>query len=289
MRTGFAGLNASRGGRPPLEKGRTQSRSTGLFLTLCALMLLLAMLTQQPWAVGARGTAKSVLAPMESGMVFVSGAVQRATGVFGDIATLRSENGHLTKENADLRRQIAELSAAGHENASLRQALAFDRSFGHATVAAQVVSRGPDGFSRTIEIDRGTADGVRNGMIVVSGNGLVGRVRESGPHAAIIQTLADPQSRVNVFLSKSGLEGTVIGGPDALRMVLVPQIGVVASTGEWATTSGVGGGYPRGLVVGEVATVSHRDSSTGDKALLAWVNDPTRLSLVLVITDFTPS
>lgn len=271
-----------------VERG-ARSRSTGLFLTLCALMLLLAMLTQQPWAVGARGAAKSVLAPIESGMVGVSGAVQSMTGVFGDIATLRAENSRLTRENADLRRQIAELSAAGQDNASLRQALAFERSFGHAMVAAQVVSRGPDGFSRTLEIDRGSADGVRDGMIVVSANGLVGRVRESGPHAAIIQTLADPQSRVNVFLSKSGLEGTVIGGPDALQMVLVPQIGVVASAGEWATTSGVGGGYPRGLVVGEVAKVSHRDSSVGDRALLAWVNDPTRLNLVMVITDFTPS
>ena len=268
---------------------RAQSRSTGLFLTLCAAMLLLAVLSQQPWAAGARGVAKSSLAPMESGMVGVSSAAQRVTGVFGDIATLRSENNRLAKENADLRRQIAGLSAAGQDNASLRQALAFERSFGHAMVAAQVVSRGPDGFSRALEIDRGAADGVRNGMIVVSGNGLVGKVLESGPHAAIIQTLADPRSRVNVFLSKSGLEGTVIGGPDALQMVLVPQIGVVASAGEWATTSGVGGGYPRGLVVGEVAKVSHRDSSMGDQALLAWVNDPTRLSLVLVITDFAPS
>jgi rod shape-determining protein MreC len=267
---------------------RAQSRSTGLFLTLCATMLMLAMVSQQPWAAGARGAAKSVLAPLETAMVAVSDSVSRVTSTFGDIATLRAQNSKLQGENADLKRQVAVLSAQGQDNAALRQALDFERAYGHSMVAAQVVSRGPDGFSRTLEIDRGSDDGIANGMIVVTGAGLVGRVVESGPHAAIVETLADPQSRVNVVLSKSGLEGTVTGGADALQMHVDPRIGVVATPGEWATTSGVGGGFPRGLLVGEVATVSHRDSSTGDQALLAWVNDPTSLSLVLVITDFTP-
>jgi rod shape-determining protein MreC len=185
-----------------------------------------------------------------------------------------------------LRRQVIELDAAAKENASLRQALDFKRSFGHSMVAAQVVGRGPDGFSRTLEIDRGTADGVRPGMIVTTGAGLVGRVREAGPHGAIVQTLADPRSRVNVFLAKSGLQGTVTGGPNALQLDVEHSLGLKATTGEWALTSGVGGGYPRGLVVGELASVTYRPASTSDQALLAWVNEPANLSVVLVITDF---
>jgi len=156
-------------------------------------------------------------------------------------------------------------------------------------VAAQVVGLGPDGFSRTLEIDRGTSDGVQVGMIVTTGAGLLGRVSEAGPQAAIVQTLADPQSRVSVFLSRSGLQGTVFGGPTALQLQIEHSIGVVASNGDWALTSGVGGGYPRGLVVGEIANVTHHDSATVDDAVLAWVNDPTNISLVLVITDFMPS
>jgi rod shape-determining protein MreC len=156
-------------------------------------------------------------------------------------------------------------------------------------VAAQVVGRGPDGFSRTLQIDRGTSDGVRPGMIVTTGAGLVGRVREAGPHGAIVQTLGDPQSRVNVFLSKSGLQGTVTGGPAALQIDIEHSLGITASSGEWALTSGVGGGYPRGLVVGEIASLTHRPSSTTDQALIAWVNDPAATSFVLVITDFVPS
>src|SRR5205807_4147483 len=100
------------------------------------------------------------------------------------------------------------------------------------------------------------------GMVVATGAGLLGRVREAGPHAAFYQTLSDPQSRVNVYLTKTNLQGTVSGGPSSLAMEIQHALGVTASNGEWALTSGVGGGYPRGLVVGEIASVTHRESST---------------------------
>jgi rod shape-determining protein MreC len=269
--------------------GRTQSRSTGLFMALCAGMLVLAVLSQQPWAAGARGAAKSLLAPLEATMTDLADRADRATAVFGDVATLRSENARLRASDATLQEQVVELQAAAEENASLRQALDFERSFGHRMVSAQVVGHGPDGFSRTLEIDRGTADGIEPGMIVTTGAGLVGRVTEAGPRGAIVQTLADPQSRVSVFLSKSALEGTVMGGPTALEVQIEHSAGATASTGEWALTSGVGGGYPRGLLVGRLTGVTHRDSATTDEAALAWVNEPESLTLVLVITDFAPS
>ena len=268
---------------------KSPSRSTGLFLTLCAAMLLLAMLSQQSWAAGARGAAKSVLAPFEGALTSLGTQADRVTSTFGNVSSLRAENQRLRAADEQLRRQIVELNAAAKENATLRQALNFERESGHRMVAAELVGRGPDGFSRTMEIDRGTADGVQPGMVVVTGAGLLGRVREAGPHAALLQTLADPLSRVNVFLSKSNLQGTVTGGSTELGLEIQHSLGVVASEGEWALTSGVGGSYPRGLVVGEIASIAHRDSSTTDVAGLAWVNDPPSVTFVLVITDFVPS
>jgi rod shape-determining protein MreC len=272
-----------------MQGAKAQSRSTGLFLTLCAATLLLAMLSQQPWAAGARGVAKSALAPVESAMTLLAARVDRVTSVFGEVSSLRTENQRLRAADEQQRRQIVELQAAAKENAALRQALNFQKSSGHRMVAANVIGRGPDAFTRTMEIDRGTADGVQPGMVVATGAGLLGRVRESGPHMAIVQTLGDPNSRVNVYLSTSNLQGTLSGGPTSLQMEIQRTLGVIAANGEWAITSGVGGGYPRGLVVGEVASVTHRDSATADQAQVAWVNDPASTTFVLVITDFVPS
>jgi rod shape-determining protein MreC len=270
-------------------ESRARPRSTGRFLVLAAGMLALAVLSQQSWAAGFRGTAKSAFAPLEAQMTSLANTVDRATAMFGDIASLRDQNQKLTAENQDLRRQLAEMNAAAYDNNELRKALDFQRSFGHRTVVAQVIGRGPDAFSRTLQIDRGSDDGLQAGMIVVSGAGLVGRVRETGPHGAIVQTLADPQSRANVFLSGSGLQGTVIGGPGALQVQIQHQAGTAPAKGEWAITSGIGGGYPRGLVVGVVVNVTYSDAATVDAALVDWVNNPATLTLVIVVTDFTPA
>jgi rod shape-determining protein MreC len=204
---------------------RAKSRSTGLFLTLCALMLLLAMFTQQPWAMGPRGAAKSALAPVEAAMTSAARQLDRLLSVFGDVSSLRAQNDQLRTADAALRRQLVEMNALAKENASLRKALDFAKASGHKLVAADVIGLGPDGFSRTLEVDRGTADGVQVGMVVATGAGLLGRVREAGPHAAIVETLADPQSRVNVYLSTSGLQGTITGGPSALQLELQHPLG----------------------------------------------------------------
>ena len=266
---------------------RRAAPARGLFLFLCAAMLVLAMVSEQPWAAGARGYAKGALAPLESAMTAASDRLGAITAGFGDNAALRAQNRSLEDQNAALRRQVAELQAAGQDNAALRQALDLQRSYGHQAVAADVIGRGPDGFSDTLEIDRGTADGVRPGMVVASGAGLVGRVREAGPHAAIVQTLADPQSRVSGYLATSGLEGTVLGGQGGLEMQINPRLGATAEVGDWVLTSGVGGGYPRGLVIARITSLSGGAAATVDEAALSWVNDPSSLTVVLVITDFT--
>lgn len=266
----------------------SSKRSTSMrwFLLLCAGAALLTVVSQQTWAMGPRDAARSALAPLEGALTSASRQYDRVTSVFGDVSSLRAENQRLRAADDAMRQQVVQGNALAKENATLRQALNFERSYGRQMVAAQVIGRGPDSFSRTITIDRGTADGVHAGMVVATGAGLLGRIGEAGPHMAIVQTLADPQNRVNVYLSKSGLQGVVSGGSDGLSLVVEHSLGASAAAGEWALTSGVGGGYPRGLVVGEIATLTHSDAGPSDEAQLAWVNDPSTLDIVLVITDF---
>ena len=116
---------------------RTRPRPTRLFLTLCAGLLLLAMLSQQPWAAGPRGFAKGALAPLEAAMTAVGDRVSQLTSGFGDSSRLRAENDQLKAQNAELQRQLAQLQAQGLDNQDLRQALDFERTYGRSMVAAQ--------------------------------------------------------------------------------------------------------------------------------------------------------
>jgi len=267
---------------------RSQSRSSGLFAGAAIALGALVLLSQLPLLAGARGQLRGAVAPLEAGATAVETAGGQALSVFGDIASLRSDNVRLSAENARLRAQVAQLQAAGAENAELRRDLQFDRSFGHRMVAAQVIARGPDAFARTLTIDRGAADGLQPGMSVLTGAGLVGRVREVAAHSAAVQTVADPLVRVNAYLVKSGLEGTVSGGEGPLRMDVLPRADLVGTPGEWALTSGIGGGYPRGIPVGRLTRFDRRDASTVQYAELAWANDLAQLNAVLVVVDFLP-
>lgn len=275
--------------RPEVVQPKRRSTSSGLFVVLCAAMVVLSMVTQQSWASGAVGAAKSPLAEIQGALISVGARVDRVTSMFGDVSSLREENQRLRVADEQLRNQVLELSQAAKENAALRQALDFQRTSGFHMVAAQVVGRGPDGFSRTLEVDRGTAEGVKRGMVVVTGAGLLGRIEEAGPHSSIVQTLADLRSPVAVVLVNANLQGTVQGGTNPLRVNLPNPGGVAVANGDWVLTSDAGRSYPPGLVVGEVANATHAAGSSTDVADLAWVNDPSRATFVLVITDFMPS
>ena len=272
-----------------MRHGRAQARSSGFFAGAAIALGALILVSQLPFLAGARGQLRGTLAPFEAAATGVESAGGQALSVFGDIAALRSDNRRLATENGQLRAQVAVLQAAGAENAQLRRDLQFQRTFGHRLVAAQVIGRGPDAFMRTLTIDRGTADGVQPGMSVVTGAGLVGRVREASAHAAAVQTVADPLVRVNSYLVQSGLEGTVSGGQGPLHMDVQPRANVVGTPGEWALTSGIGAGYPRGIPVGQLTRFDRREAGTVQYAELAWANDLSQLAVVLVVTDFLPA
>jgi rod shape-determining protein MreC len=266
-----------------------QSRSSGLFVTTAAVLIALVGLTQLPLAAGPRGYLKGAMAPVA---VVTSGLLDWAGGglaIAGQPARLRGDNDRLAGDNASLRRQVAELQAAGQENADLRKALAFERIFGHHTLTAEVIGRAPDGLTRSVTIARGRADGVVTGMVVVSGAGLVGRVSEVSERSATVQTLVDAASRVNSYTSKASLEGTVVGEGGPLTMEILPKPGVVVAPGEWVLTSGIGGLFPRGILVGQVTQFHRRDSATLERADVAPAVDFSSVSTVLVVTDFRPA
>ena len=271
------------GGRPA-----SAPRGTGFLLTAGMLCMLLVLVSQAPFLEGPRSAMRGVLAPAEAAATSVESGAGGALSVFGDIRGLRDQNQRLSAENARLRGEVAKLQAAAAENDALRRELAFDRGFGHRVLTAGVIGRGPDAFSRTLTIDRGSADGVRPGMVVLTGAGLVGRVREAASHSASIQTVADPLTRVNVYLAGAQLEGTVSGGTGPLRMDLVPKAGVVVAKGDWALTSGLGAGYPRGIPVGQVTYYARNDAAVSTYADLAWANDLGSIASVQVVLDFVP-
>ena len=206
-----------------------------------------------------------------------------------DVVALRQRNAELEAEVARLQADVVQLKTSVSEADALAALVNFSRSNpGNSYRAATVIGRDPSPFLRYIIIDEGSNKGLLRGMPVVTDQGLVGRVDAVISSAARVQLITDTSSAVNIRLEKAKKEailtGTVSGD---ITLDLVPQ-DVVLEAGDLVLTSGLGGGFPPDLIVGQVLNVRKRDADLFQQAIVQPVVDFTQLKIVLIITDFRP-
>jgi len=198
------------------------------------------------------------------------------------IAALEADNSRLQVLVVQLQNQVADTQA-------LAALVKFSRTTPeNAYTAASVIGRDPSPFLRYLIIDKGSNDGLRRGMPVVTDQGLVGRVDAVIGSAARVQLITDPGSAVNIRLEKAGKEAVLTGSVSGdLSLDLVPQ-DVALEAGDVVLTSGLGGGYPTDLIVGQILSVRKRDADLFQQAFVQPVVDFSQLKIVLIITDFRP-
>lgn len=155
-------------------------------------------------------------------------------------------------------------------------------------IAADVISRDTESALRTIVINRGGRDGIRVGMPVVTGQGLVGRVIEVSSAAARVMLITSEASAIAGRLQNSRSEGAVIGRASGeLRMIMLDQ-DVEIVPGELVLTSGLGGNLPPDLVIGQVRSTRQFESEIEQTAEISSLVDFDSLEIVMVITSFEP-
>ena len=206
-----------------------------------------------------------------------------------DIVTLRQRNAELEAQVSQLQTQLIELQQRVNETEILAALVDFSRSNPESTYkAASVIGRDPSPFLHYIIINRGSNDDIRRGMPVVTNQGLVGRVDAVIADAARVQLVTDPASAVNVYLQSADtsaiLAGSVTGD---VSLDLISQ-NVTVESGDLILTSGLGGGYPADLIIGQVVTLRSLEFELFQQATVQPAVDFSRLEIVLVITNFRP-
>lgn len=216
--------------------------------------------------------------------------VEEVLGTARDLQTLRQRVEELEKQNAALQIENVRLHEDLADYQAISQLLNFTRENTQLqTLPAEVIGRDSNTFLRSIIINKGATDGLAPGMPVVTERGLVGRVTAVSPSSAKVMLLTDPASAVNARLQTSRADGIVEGQlTPTLRMRFIPQEATV-QTGEVVLTSGLGGNFPAGLVIGQVISVERRDVDLFQTAEIHPTVDFNRLEIVLVITNFKPT
>ncbi len=206
-----------------------------------------------------------------------------------DIVSLRTHNADLESQVSQLQAQVIELQQRVNETEILAALVDFSRTNPESTYkAAAVIGRDPSPFLHYVIINRGSNDDIRRGMPVVTNQGLVGRVDAVIADAARIQLITDPASSVNVYLQKAATDAVLLGsvtGDVSLDMI---SQDAALEPGDLILTSGLGGGYPPDLILGQVVTLRKLEYELFQQATVQPAVDFSRLEIVLVITNFRP-
>ncbi len=277
--------------------GRARTRRTNsvgrpfAVLFVLSLLILVFRSTEVVRAVGVVGT--QALVPIQRGLAETGVTANRFFQAIGEIdriraenADLRAANDRLTLENA----RLAEAAIAAQQGAKLAAA---QRALPFKTTTAPVIARDPSGVLKTIVIGAGTDQGLRVDQIVLSEQGVVGRVSEAGSNYAKVVLITDSASSVSALVQISRSSGIVRGQyGDSLVMEWILQSDPV-KPGDVVVTAGLGIGnelrslYPKGLVIGTVVDVTRAEVSAYQRAVVAPAVDFRKLENVLVVTDAT--
>ena len=222
---------------------------------------------------------------------------------FNDKQNYYQDNTALKEENAALKKQLAEMEAAirqaekdSAENERLKQLLGLKAQRPDLTSdlqAAMITEHTVTNWTSSLTIDKGTRHGLEVNDCVISETGaLVGLISEVGTNWATVLTLVDTDTSLGAQVFRTSDLGLAQGnfslmGEKRLRLEYLPADCSLLG-GDLVVTSGLGGFYPAGLVIGSVAEVQQDDSGATSYAILTPAVDFDGLSEVFVIRSFDP-
>lgn len=199
---------------------------------------------------------------------------------------------NVTKENDALHREIDSLRARNNEliermywQGRVGDLLNYRENYPKKTLVASIIGRDATQWSKMVFIDKGTRQGARENQAVVTDAGVVGHVMQAMGNSAKVLLIVDSRSAVDALFQESRVSGVVAGtGQNWCDMKYVPYSAKV-EVGDVVLSSGLGGVFPKGLVVGRVTHVKKKKQGLFQEIAVAPGADLARLEEVLVLLD----
>ena len=221
-------------------------------------------------------------AEVQRGTMAMVGGVRNLWSGYVALKDAHRENDALKHELQILQVRLQEERAQAQRTDSLRQLLELRERADLDTTAAEVIAAAASPDFRTVTIDKGTGEGLKTDMAVISPAGVVGRVILPSGRAAKVQLLIDRNAAAGGLIERTRVQGVVEGfGDGSLRMEYVPGTADV-KPGDLVVTSGIDGIYPKGFVIGTIEQVE-RGSGGYHLITVRPAVDFTRLEEVLVV------
>jgi rod shape-determining protein MreC len=248
-----------------------------------------------------RDGVQAVTAPVGGVGEFVTRPVRGAFRWVADLGISRSQFAALQQQNEKLRNTVAALEEQRLENLRLQSLVNFTQATKLQALGAHVIGR-PTQWDRVITLDRGTADGIHEGMPVVgslgtvpqkateasTSGGLIGQTTDVTAHTSKVRLITDQNSGVAAMVQSNRKEGIVHGAIDGALSLDFISHETTVKVGDVVITSGMGGVYPKGLLVGEVTGVSNLPSLLYQDITLQPAASLSNIEEVLILVGSNP-
>lgn len=228
------------------------ARGASFWFATLALLLFVSASVRPDSMQSVRGAALDVFSPV---LAVVNWPVQQAAAYVRTITglgSLQEENARLKEENLRLRQWYQTALQLKAENESLQKLMNIQLDPARHFVTARVVADSGNAYVKSLLVMAGRDQGIGKGQAVLAGDGLIGRVVESGHRASRVLLMTDVNSRIPVVIEGSNDHGILAGNnTDTPGLDFLP-LGAAPADGARVITSGSGGVFPYGLPVGRV-------------------------------------
>ncbi|HKK01924.1 MAG TPA: rod shape-determining protein MreC [Desulfuromonadales bacterium] len=263
-----------------LRKFRTQILVVGLILL--ALLVYSANLRRREQTTLFERVVLQLTAPLQKGIDVVADTVTNLGNRYLWLVHTERENERLKAENRRDKAELARLEEVRLANGRLRKLLGFKKTLHIPNLPAQVIGEDASNWFQTVVIDKGSADGLREGMPVVVPEGVAGRIIETAPHQARVLLITDASSAVAAMVQRTRARGIIRGQGETLSFDYALREDDI-KVGDRIISSGTGGMFPKGLTIGVVTQITKGDYGLFQGVEVAPAVDFGRLEEVLVL------
>lgn len=261
----------------------------GIIVTIIILILLVILTNVENSNLSyLENIANKLVTPIQNGLTYLKNKVNGNHSFFEDIDTLKKENTELKEKNNKLEETLREFETVKSQNETLKQYLQLAEKYkDYKTIPADVINRDISNYSKTIVINAGKNQGIKEKMTVIAAEGLVGYVIDATDTTAKVQTIIDSSSNTSAIFSTSR-EAIVCKGilkdNKNLKAVYIPTEATVTE-GDRVETSGLGGIYEKGIHIGVVSKIVNTQNLSDRYGIIKTAVDFQKLETVLVIVN----
>lgn len=260
----------------------------GIIITIIVLVFIVIFSNREANTSFFENVANKLVMPVQNGLTYLKNKLSGNSTFFTDISNLRTENQDLKERNSQLEQLLRELENIRTENETLKEYLGLTEKYGeYKTIPGYVINKDISNYSKTIVINIGKKDGIKENMTVIADEGLVGHVISVTDDTAKVRTIIDTSSSISCLMNTNKdsivCKGTLESNTELKAMYISTDANLVQ--GDSVDTSGLGGIYPKGIHVGNVKKIITTQNKTDRYAMIETAVDFNKLNTVLVVKN----